>query len=134
MAAFEIKIIPALAKPVSDIVPHALYLVKETGAEFAQLYKANGEGTAVTLFSDRVDTNKALLHVGPAVPPQGSGHRLWYDDDKLVLYINLGTDDDTWVTAFSAPTQSEFAGNGTADTMSRSDHYHNGVVVESPEW
>lgn len=134
MATIDLNIIVAGAKPIDGIVPHAIYLVKEEGAEYAQMYKANAAGTDVTLFSDSVKTRKDILWRGPDQPDEGSGYALWYDDEGLALYVNLFGEADTWVSAFSIPETLALAGNGTADTAARSDHFHAGVMVADPAW
>lgn len=135
MASVDMKIIVVDTLPVSDFAPHALYLYKKTGALYGQMYKANAAGTALTLFSDRVDVNKTIIHRGIAAPTPGQSTPLWYNTEELVLYVNIPVDgSDNWVEAFAVPTMPVFGGNGVAETMSRSDHTHAGVTVQNPTW
>lgn len=132
MATVEIQVFVVPAKPVEDIVPHALYLVKTPTSKTAQMYKGNADGTEVILFSD----GKQTIHFGSVKPEEGSDYSFWYDDENLVLYINLPDEEggDHWMTAFHQAVLPGFAGTGIAETMARSDHYHEGQRVVNPTW
>ena len=135
MAAFEMKVLVVDTLPVDNFEPHALYLFKPQDAEFGKLYKANAAGPALILFSDAVDTKKSIVHKGITAPVAGTNTPLWYNTEDLTLYVNLPIEGvDNWVEAIAMPVMPDFAGNGEAETMARSDHYHTGTVVENPTW
>lgn len=135
MSDTELKFLVVDTLPTSNFHPGAIYLYKETGAAQAQMYRANNAGTALVKFSDSVDIKKTLMHRGDEPPVNGSGHVLWYKTDEYTLFLNMPEDgNDIWVEATALQALPEFAGNGTATTMSRSDHTHEGFMVENPAW
>lgn len=140
MATHELKVKVVDAKPAGPTYePFTLFLVKEPTQEKAKFFKSNLAGDELTPFGDEIDDPK-VIHRGDAVPEGSpkSGFPLWYHTDLLKTFVNLaetlGVDDDVWVDSNPVPTLPAFGGNGEAETMARSDHWHDGARVVNPTW
>lgn len=131
MAAIDMKFLVVDALPTEGFVPNAIYLFKAPGAEQAQMYKADNAGTSLVKFSDSVDIKNSLMFTGNVPPALDAGYVLWYNTDEFALFLNTG---EAWVEAIAVPEIPAFAGNGEANTMARSDHYHEGFVIQDPSW
>lgn len=135
MAIQELKWLVVDVKPVAPFQPFTVYFVKEAGKTKAQMYKSNLAGDDLVEFGPEIDGSTKVLHIGDTAPAE-AGYKFWYDNNELQLYVNLtpegGT--DNFVNANTPGALPSFAGNGEAETMARSDHYHEGTRVTNPKW
>lgn len=134
MATVPVKVFIETELPApGSIVPHALYLIKRPNKS-PRIYKGNPDGQGAIAFSNADD----LVYIGENAPPATTEARFWLQltEDAVKFYINITPNDAsaTWMDPIIYPAMPAFAGNGEAETMSRSDHYHEGIYIAEPAW
>lgn len=120
-----------------ELAANTLYLVKSSVAGLFDFYVTDIAGTAVRHISTQAETISAVMYYGETEPDANSTFKLWWNTEELVLYIKhtVGAN-AVWVENTPNVAIPEFAGNGTANTMARSDHHHNDTyaTIGANEW
>ncbi len=121
----------------SDIVlkPSTLYLVKGATAGRLKIYVSDSLGENLLEASNDEDIFSSYITVTGTAPALPHSRQLWWNTVNGVLYVQYNDGSTVhWVEAINSVKVPEFAGNGVANTMSRSDHWHEGVVLSKSDW
>ncbi len=115
--------------------PSTLYLVKGETIGRLKIYVSDSLGENLLEASNDADIFSSYITVSETTPALPHSRQLWWNSTNGTLYVQY--DDGTtlsWVEAVSSVKIPEFAGNGEANTMSRSDHWHEGVMLSKSDW
>ena len=135
-----ISIQKVTALPSRDLVTNlypvnTLFFVK--AGDFFELHLTSNDGATIKRLPTVEDINSNLPIFSTTPPPLPSVSKFWYHTGEGSLYVAYddGTSEN-WVEALSTIEFPTFAGNGTAETMSRSDHHHDSTYVKlgAMEW
>lgn len=121
----------------ADIVlkPSTLYLVKGATAGRLKIFVSDSLGEQLLEASNDEDIFSSYITISDTTPALPHSRQLWWNSATGVLYVQYNDGSAYhWVEAISNLGVPEFAGNGTASTMSRSDHWHEGVMLSVSEW
>lgn len=133
----QMKFVQASAVP-QTWEGNTFYMITD-GVGGMAIYVTNDDGSEVRhtpLVSEL--GGKAVVFAETAPDPLTTPEGMWWDTTNGVLFIKY--DDGStvaWVEASPSPSVPDvpaFAGNGVADTMSRSDHWHESVTINDPSW
>lgn len=108
---------------------NTFYMISN-GAELLEIHVTNEDNSQcrrIPLESDLAVQTVAFSTTAPALDGKES---FWWETSTGILFVkfdNAGS--PVWVEAVPSVSLPDFAGNGTAVTMSRSDHWHEGVMV-----
>ena len=121
--------------PVEPLKPNTLYLVKSATGELVNAYVTNTAGDAILRFADEQYIRRNYITVSDTPPDLPCETQLWWDSATGNMFIQYDDGNSvSWVEAIPGQVLPEFGGNGVANTMSRSDHFHYGVELTSAEW
>lgn len=119
----------------ATFTPNTAYMISKADTDLFDLYVSSTDGLAVRHIANKADVLNGVIAVGPSAPALPSEHPLWWNTITGVLFIQYTKDGVTsWVEAMSNIAIPEFGGNGTANTMARSDHTHDTLVLKAAEW
>ena len=119
----------------STFTPNTAYMISKDGTDLFDLYVSSVDGTTVRNVATREDLLSGVIAMGATPPPLPSPHPLWWNTVSGVLFIQYHKSGvSSWVEAMSNIAIPEFAGTGTANTMARSDHTHDTLVLQVAEW
>lgn len=129
----SMRIIKALTLP-DVLVPNATYLISD-GVEHFKMFVTTSDGTSARRIANTEDILSQTVLVSDTAPDATVPQMLWWDSVSATLFVkfNHGNGVD-WMEAMPSLTIPDFAGNGTATTVSRSDHFHTTITVLSPQW
>jgi hypothetical protein len=115
--------------------PSTLYLVKGATAGRLKIFVSDSLGENLLEASNDEDIFSSYITLNATAPALPHSRQLWWNTTNGVLYVQY--DDGAsihWVEAINSVKVPEFSGNGAANTMSRSDHWHEGVVLSKSDW
>lgn len=118
--------------------PNAVYAVAD-GVDRFKFYMANSAGDAVRRVDQTQEVLDQVVAVSDTAPDLSTSKaRFWFDSSRGLLFVRYENDDNPiWVEAQTSAQLPEFAGTGglfgVADTMARSDHQHDHLVIEA-DW
>lgn len=119
----------------STFVPNTAYLIAKAGTSFFDLYISSTDGSAVKHIANMDDMLGNTVLYADAPPTLPNKSPLWWNTATGVLFIQyVNGASQSWVEAISSVAIPEFAGTGTAITMSRSDHTHSSILLADAEW
>ena len=102
-----------------------------SGAELLEIHVTNADNSQCRRIPLQDDFTFNLINFSEEAPSFEIPQDLWWDTSTGTLFVKYANDGDmVWVEAIPSVTMPEFAGNGVANTMSRSDHWHEGVMVQ----
>lgn len=129
----SMRIIKALALP-AVLVPNATYLIAD-GDTLFKMYVVNSDGSAARHIASTDEILSQTVLVSDTAPAASVPQMLWWDSVSATLFVkfNHGNGVD-WMEAMPSLTIPDFAGNGTATTVSRSDHFHTTISIVNPQW
>lgn len=127
------KFFKVLALP-STLVANAFYAVGKTG-NLVDLYVVNSAGTIARKLDPTDDVIATMIATGTTAPAPASTKAVfwWNPNTGTLFYRYNNSGNPQWVEAMPSQVVPQFAGNGTANTMSHSDHYHTTLDIES-QW
>lgn len=122
-----------LALPAT-LAANTIYFVPGSRTGLLDIYVSDSAGDVAyrTTSTSDVDSIYSTAEVAPAI----SGHEMfWWDptSGSLMVKYNDGTSTN-WIEASPAVAIPAFAGTGVSDTMARSDHTHDSIVLVACEW
>lgn len=113
---------------VADIVPapNTMYFVQSTEDGIFDIYLSDEAGTVVRRSANEQHILQNYITIADVAPALPCKTQLWWSSATAALCIQYEVIEGTyaWVEIIPSFSIPEFAGNGTANTMSRSDHYH----------
>lgn len=111
-----------------------LYMIPD-GTDHLRIHMSTSDGTASFRIPTTNDIVGSMLYLGETAPVLPSTYAFWWDSStgQLMVKYNDGTNEN-WIEATPATPVPAFGGDGIAETMSRSDHTHSRIVLESVEW
>ena len=114
---------------------NTLYLVKTSRPGIMEMYLSNAAADSVFHLSTADDVLQESVLFSNTAPSIDTTSKLWWKTDTATLFV-LYDDGDSknWVEASPNIAVPEFDGNGVADTMARSDHWHDSLVLQGAEW
>lgn len=119
----------------STFTPNTAYMISKPDTQLFDLYISSTDGLTVRHIANNEDILSGVVAIGPTPPTLPSVHPLWWNTIDGVLFIQYTKEGVTsWVEAMSNIAIPEFAGSGTANTMARSDHVHDTLVLQAAEW
>lgn len=131
----QLRIEKVLSTESITLSPNTLYFVQETGSEVLNVYLSDKDGTSYKRIADEGYILRNHVTVSDTAPTLPCETQLWWNSAEGSLYIQYNDGvNENWVEAFTGPAIPEFAGNGEADTMARSDHFHYGIELTNNEW
>lgn len=115
---------------------NTLYFTTGASGTEMGIYLSNNDGTSIRHVSSSDEILQSSVVYSNTPPTFPCAARLWWDLTTLSLYIQHPNDGDpVWAEANPSVYVPEFAGNGEASTMSRSDHWHDKLALASvPQW
>lgn len=129
----SMRIIKAVALP-SVLVPNATYLIAD-GDTLFKMYVVNSDGSAARHIASTDEILSQTVLVASVAPDPAVPQMLWWDSVTGALFVKYNHGNGTdWMEAMPSFTVPDFAGNGTATTMARSDHFHTTITVLDPQW
>lgn len=130
--ALNIVRVNALPDPVAA---STIYLVKGSASDAVDIYVTSEDGLQVRHVPTKDEILSGVILYSTVAPALPSATPLWYDISTLTLFVQYNDGTTTaWVEAIPSIAVPDFAGNGTANTMARSDHTHNSIEVVLAEW
>ena len=116
------------------LTANTIYFVPGERSGMLDIYVSDDSGDVAyrtTSTSDITD----IYSTAETAPAISGNELLWWDPTtgSLMVKYNDGTSTN-WIEATPAIAIPAFAGNGTAETMSRSDHFHSSVEMVACEW
>jgi len=115
--------------------PDTLYFVKNAASGLMGIYVSDSLGQTVRHVITREEIVSNYITISDTAPALPHETQLWWSSVTGTLYIQYFDGNNIlWVEAINSITVPEFAGNGTANTMSRSDHYHTTITLSAAEW
>jgi hypothetical protein len=121
------------AWPPAQIEANTLYFVKDANdAALIQLYLSSIDGTSTKRVMSKEDFISDAILFASETPALDVSNNLWYNTIEGSLYIKY--DDGvtvSWIEAMPSVAMPEFAGNGSASTVARSDHNHDTTYAKS---
>ncbi len=130
------KLFKVAALP-QTLEPNGIYFVKNATGFDLYVADKTGASTSKLDIADEVTAN--LVATAPTAPdPETSPAVMWWDSSSGTLFVKYESNGvKTWVEAQPTQPIPQFGAtgglNGVADTMARSDHEHNHLVVEA-DW
>lgn len=129
----SINIVRVNALP-GELEANTIYMVKGVGTEL-ELYVTGDDVLQVRHIPTRGELLQGVVMYSPEAPVLPSATPLWYDTTSLTLFVQYTDGTETaWVEAIPSIAVPDFAGNGTANTMARSDHFHTSIDLVIEEW
>lgn len=108
-----------------------MYFLYHPGDGTFDTYITNAAGTELARAPTRTDIYDGIIIWSDTTPAVNIPQRFWWDTTNLVLYVKYTTELATsWVEAIPTYAVLEFDGSGSANTMARSDHDHDGTYVK----
>lgn len=126
---FKVSVLPA------NFSPNGIYLVPGD-AGLVELYVANNTGSSVRKLDPTAEIMSGFLAFSDTAPDlQTTDSPMWWNTATGTLYVRFRAQNgsQSWVEAAPATDFPAFGGNGTANTMSHSDHWHDSMEIHS-EW
>lgn len=132
MSALIVKKVNALPLVYT---PNTLYLVKTEIAGIMEMFLSNNTGDNVLHLSTSNDVLESSVLFSTTAPSVDTPSKFWWKSDSASLFVlyNDGSSKH-WVEASPSIAVPEFDGNGTANTMARSDHWHDSIVLQEAQW
>lgn len=130
----QMKAHKVLALPDNFAPNDIYYLAKAPG--IVEIYVANSTGTSARKVDQTQEILAQFMSTSATAPDLiETDYLLWWNSTKGTLYVRFVNPDGQaqWVEAAPATDFPAFAGNGTANTMSHSDHWHDNIHIEA-EW
>ena len=130
----HLRIVKCAALPL-NYTQDTLYLVKAPTSPVIEVYVSSNDGESISHVSTMQDILEASVAYSPTPPEFPCAARFWWDTSTGALFVQY--DDglsSMWVEAMPSIAVPEFGGNGEAETMARSDHWHEGVLLMKNEW
>lgn len=117
------------------VAASTIYLVKGSASDVVEIYVTSEDGLQVRHVPTMDEVLSGVILYSTVAPALPSATPLWYDTGSLTLFVqhNDGTT-TAWVEAVPSIAVPDFAGNGTANTIARSDHTHDSVETVLAEW
>lgn len=117
------------------VAASTIYLVKDETSDAVEIYVTSEDGLQVRHVPTKDEILSGVILYSTEAPALPSSTPLWYDISTLTLFVQYNDGTTTaWVEAIPSIAVPDFAGNGTANTMARSDHTHNSIEVVLAEW
>lgn len=117
------------------VAASTIYLVKGSASDVVEIYVTSEDGLQVRHVPTKDEVLSGVILYSTVAPALPSATPLWYDIGSLTLFVQYNDGMTTaWVEAIPSIAVPDFAGNGTANTMARSDHTHNSIEVVLAEW
>lgn len=115
--------------------PSTMYMVKTARPGIAEIFISDNTGTSVMHLSTSEDILQESVLFSVTAPSTDTTSKFWWKTDTGALFVlyDDGTDVN-WVEASPSIAVPEFDGNGTANTMARSDHWHDSLVLQEAAW
>lgn len=131
MALFKIKKVNALP---AEFEANTMYAVAD-GAAALKVFISSDDALSVRNIPTSDEMMSSVILFSETAPALTVPQLFWWDTTVGCMYVkyNDGTRQQ-WIEGAPAIPFPAFGGNGTAETMSRSDHWHDTIRVESPEW
>lgn len=136
MATLNIRKVLSLPQAFES---NTIYLVKGSAAGVSKIYISDNTGSAISEVDTSDKALAATISVSTTAPDLGTTTSpFWWDPTRAILFIRYTNESQTsWVQASPNVEVPEFAGTGglfgTADTMARSDHQHDHLVIDG-DW
>ena len=128
MATFRMRKVATLP---SEFLPNTLYVVPLSDNKM-RMFMSSADGLAIRALESAGDP----ILTSEEEPPTNIPQSFWFKASTGELYLKRVTQDGSdWVLPLGTNVQiPEFAGNGEATTMARSDHWHAAIRVVGPQW
>lgn len=132
------KIHKVLALP-GVLEANAIYMIPQADPDTFLLYAANSAGTAVKQLGVSGEVLAGVIVTSPTAPdPATSDAMFWWDSGSGSLFVKyVSNGEPAWVEAQPTAIVPQFEGSGglfgVKDTMARSDHSHESIVIDA-EW
>ena len=119
----------------AEFAANTFYLVAE-GEDLLSIYVTGNDAAVVRhipLASEMAESTVVFAATAPDVAT--TKQRIWWETTTGSMFVRLGEGaDSVWVEPTTNIVLPSFAGTGEADTMARSDHHHEGVMVHAIDW
>lgn len=135
--SLAIKKVLALPAPDGEGKYPANTLYFLTTAKGLEIHLTSADGTEIKHVPTQDEIQNTSVIFSDEAPALPTPQKLWYNTVEFVLYVQFFDGSAYhWVEAAPSYPVPEFAGNGVANTMSRSDHHHDEVYakVGVTEW
>lgn len=128
-----LKIVRVNALP-AEVEANTIYMVKGEGTSL-EIYVTGNDAMQIRHVPTEEEILSGVVMYSATAPALPNKSPLWYDITTLTLFVQY-TDGENlaWVEALPSIAVPDFAGNGTANTMARSDHTHNSLELVAAEW
>lgn len=131
MSSFVIEKVLALPEVLQ---PNTIYAVASSVPDHFDLYVTGIDASTIKRIPTQAETLLSVVALSddpPAIPCKSP---LWWDTGSGTLYVQYHDGETTtWVEAIPSIAVPDFAGSGTANTMARSDHNHDGTYFKLGE-
>lgn len=119
----------------NTLEPNTLYFVPSDDPGLLDIYLSDKDGTSTKHTIKAPDILSKAVVFSDEPPELPTESPLWWDTGSGAMYIQYDDGDSVnWVEAMPSIAVPDFAGTGSANTMARSDHYHDGVPMIAAEW
>ena len=114
--------------------PSTYYMIAQ-GTDLMSIYVTNEDASSVRHIPLVDEISSSTIVFSETAPVLSVSQNLWWDtkNGNLMVKYNDGTT-TAWVESVPSVAIPEFAGTGFANTMARSDHWHEGVSVMQADW
>jgi hypothetical protein len=130
----SLRIEKCLALPL-EYTANTLYLVKEANSNIVKVFISDNTGATLGHVPTTEDILGSTILYSDTTPELPNSSMFWWDTTTGALYVQFISGETTvWVEAMPSIDVPEFGGDGTADTMSRSDHTHSLITLTVSEW
>lgn len=129
----EMKFVLAPAVPATWEA-NTYYMIAQ-GSNLLSIYVTNEDASSVRHIPLADEISGSTVIFSETAPNLSVPQNLWWDTihGNLMVKYNDGST-TAWVESVPSATVPEFAGTGFANTMARSDHWHEGVSVMRADW
>ena len=131
MAIFNIRKVITL--PL-EFEPNTLYAIPD-GVTGLKLYMSSDDGATVRSVPTSDELMSSMIVFSITAPAVEVPQLFWWDVSTGTLFVKYDDGDRVqWVEGSPSIPFPSFAGNGVAESMARSDHWHNTITVDEPQW
>lgn len=131
MALFNIRKVAALP---AIFEANTMYAVAD-GVAGLKLFISSDDALSVRHLPTSDEMISSVIVFSETPPALTVPQLFWWDATTGSLCIKYNDGDrQQWVESAPSIPFPAFGGNGEAETMARSDHWHNSVRVENAEW
>lgn len=118
-----------------EVEASTIYLVKGGEAASLEIYVTSEDGLQVRHVPTKGEILSGVVLYSAVAPELPCVNPLWYDITTLTLFVQYSDGENVaWVEAMPSIAVPDFAGNGEANTMARSDHTHTSIELVANEW